>query len=638
VLCLHPDEVFYPVSPTYALDRSALMRHDASGDDIQISNDPTVSMVSSLTNPDDGYFLDNRRGTVEDDGILEDFKASEPAPTVHARVTSAWNGGYAVQYWFFYPFNDGALNRHEGDWEMVTVLLDSSREPTEVGYSQHYGGEGAEWSMVETSDGHPKVYVALGSHANYLRSYEGALGLASDKVSASGRLLSPDDYGLVNIGEAGEGGWLDFAGFWGEYGSEESGIIGERGPQGPAYFTGGDRWNEPSSWVAGLDEASEAKFQASWWLVNFIWVALGIMLISMLVRVYRIWRLKRRQGTLGPRLVPWGYMGGSNAKTIGLALSVAAIALALVAFFLPWYTVSINVEAGDYATGGPVDIIQIDGAHGVRFSMLQTEAGLAQLFSIPIPLAWLMVFGLLLFFLSTVGLRESKKMGNKFIGRGVGTIMTVFTILMVVAGIASGISQAVGDEAPNAAVHVLDTVAANPAFGSESATFGDYGYADLSWGLGSGAYLLIIAGLMYIASGILQRSAKCNYYELPGQAPAQPYAPQGQYAQQPGYYGPQAQANQPAQYQQQPYYPAQQPAQPQYGQPPHQYPPQQAYGPQQYSPQAQPSQYPPQGYQPAQTPPRSMTCPYCRANITLSGSTQPFPCPGCGNTMYPPQQ
>ena len=29
-----------------------------------------------------------------------------------------------IQYWFFYPYNDG-YNNHEGDWEHINVLLDS---------------------------------------------------------------------------------------------------------------------------------------------------------------------------------------------------------------------------------------------------------------------------------------------------------------------------------------------------------------------------------------------------------------------------------------------------------------------------------------------------------------------------------
>jgi hypothetical protein len=43
---------------------------------------------------------------------------------VHPFVTAAEGGGLelVLQYWFFYPFNDGA-NKHEGDWEHLNVVV-----------------------------------------------------------------------------------------------------------------------------------------------------------------------------------------------------------------------------------------------------------------------------------------------------------------------------------------------------------------------------------------------------------------------------------------------------------------------------------------------------------------------------------
>jgi hypothetical protein len=641
---LHPDEEFYPVSVDYAISRSDLMRNDGSAGGILVSSSPTEAMLSGLTDPSAGYYLDNRRGTIDDDGIIDDFQASKTSltPTVHARVTSAYGSGYAVQYWMYYPFNDGPLNRHEGDWEMVTVLVDSGEDPVSVGYSQHYGGENAEWSAVEVSGDHPKVYVALGSHANYLRSYEGAFGLAADKVSASGRVLRSDDYTLTMVGEAGEGSWLDFAGYWGDYGAVDSGVRGERGPLGPVYFSNGERWGDPESWVGNLHGASDMEWQASWWMVNFIWVAIGILLIVLLVRIIRIFRLKKQQGTLGPRLLPFAYLGGANAKkTAGLALSIAAMAIALIAFFLPWYAVSISVDSGAFATGGPADILVIDGFHGLQLNMLDAGAGMGQVFSAPVPFVWLMLFGLLLFVLSTVGVRESRKMGSRFVGRGVGAIMPVIMILVVVISMNSIISATVVDKSPSEIGEILDAMSGNPVFGSTRQSFGDYGAARLTWGLGSGAYLLILAGILYIIAGILQYSAKCNYYELPGQQPPVQYgAPQYQ---------------QPPQYAAQQQYAPQQPGQGGYqqttGQP--QYPPQQyqEQNPQsQYQQPAQQTQYQqtqqsyqgtygqPAQHQPAPSSQPAMVCPHCSAYILLpQGPRVPFGCPNCRNTLYPPQ-
>ena len=98
-------------------------------------------------------------------------------PTVYAHVATdpGYPGKLALQYWFFYPFND-FNNTHEGDWEMTQLVFDAAdadealtQDPAEVGYSSHEGAERAAWGdeKLEIVDGtHPVVYPAAGSHAN----------------------------------------------------------------------------------------------------------------------------------------------------------------------------------------------------------------------------------------------------------------------------------------------------------------------------------------------------------------------------------------------------------------------------------------------------------------------------------------
>ena len=106
---------------------------------------------------------------------------------VYAHVDTTSN---IIQYWFFYAFNGGDLNRHEGDWEMIQVVL-SGEQPTQVMFSQHYAGQTATWNQVEKEGDHVKVYVARGSHANYIKPYSGKIGLASDTVGDNGKILQP---------------------------------------------------------------------------------------------------------------------------------------------------------------------------------------------------------------------------------------------------------------------------------------------------------------------------------------------------------------------------------------------------------------------------------------------------------------
>jgi hypothetical protein len=99
-------------------------------------------------------------------------------PATYARVVTdpAYPGKLALQYWFFYVFNDWN-DLHEGDWEMIQLDFDAAtaqdalaKPPYEVGYSQHTGAERAEWGaskLTLVDKTHPVVYPALGSHANY---------------------------------------------------------------------------------------------------------------------------------------------------------------------------------------------------------------------------------------------------------------------------------------------------------------------------------------------------------------------------------------------------------------------------------------------------------------------------------------
>jgi hypothetical protein len=80
-----------------------------------------------------------------------------------------------VQYWFFYPYDEwttkvlgGRLTqRHEGDWEAVTVGFGAEEKPLFVAYSAHCGGRWTRWNRTKRFQTHPLVAVANGSQANY---------------------------------------------------------------------------------------------------------------------------------------------------------------------------------------------------------------------------------------------------------------------------------------------------------------------------------------------------------------------------------------------------------------------------------------------------------------------------------------
>jgi hypothetical protein len=87
--------------------------------------------------------------------------------TEHGKLLQYWYVSYDDLYSYNYPPDDLFWQAHEGDWEMVSVLVRHGRAVT-AGYSQHCTGERRPWSDVERWHGttHPVVYVANGSHAN----------------------------------------------------------------------------------------------------------------------------------------------------------------------------------------------------------------------------------------------------------------------------------------------------------------------------------------------------------------------------------------------------------------------------------------------------------------------------------------
>lgn len=176
--------------------------------------------------------------------------------TVYAHV-AVEDGKLALQYWFFYVYND-FNNKHEGDWEVVQLDFDAASpaaalrtRPFEVGYSQHDGAERAEWdsSKLELEGGtHVVVYPAEGSHANY---FSGALflgrsaaqGVGCDNTNSPWREVKPTVSVIPESDQAARAAfpWLAYEGKWGE---RRRGIYDA--PSGPSVKM---QWTEPITWA-----------------------------------------------------------------------------------------------------------------------------------------------------------------------------------------------------------------------------------------------------------------------------------------------------------------------------------------------------------------------------------------------------
>jgi hypothetical protein len=207
-------------------------------------------------------------------------------PVVYGRVAHE-DDRIVLQYWYFYyddvysylyPPRDFIWQAHEGDWEVVNVVLSGEEEPLFTGYSQHCTGERRSWANTPRLDGtHPLVHVAIGSHANYFTAGVHPIDTACIPPPAldffrRARLPLPVDYAFEGelsgppgidgpatpIHKIGDGGapWVDFAGFWGELQYFHAAPIGTfalgTSPVGPAFHS---VWGDPLGTLATWTQA-----------------------------------------------------------------------------------------------------------------------------------------------------------------------------------------------------------------------------------------------------------------------------------------------------------------------------------------------------------------------------------------------
>ena len=160
-------------NPTIALRGPWIASHDL----VQVG--PSAEDVSAGL---PGYALDLpgdplNPGCDYEKWAASQWRGSEPTIYAHVATESGVTDRIALQFFFFYPFND-YNNKHETDWERIQLefaapdaatALAGDLAPDAVVYSQHYGSERATWGddkLEIEDDTHPVVYVSAGSHAN----------------------------------------------------------------------------------------------------------------------------------------------------------------------------------------------------------------------------------------------------------------------------------------------------------------------------------------------------------------------------------------------------------------------------------------------------------------------------------------
>lgn len=296
ILYLHPDEQFFPVPIEAFLRESTLIIPDIQAPQlVREINNPSVDDLMTgiyldLNNADPGIKENKRFSTVPNPNDWNNVNPAVYGRLVKEESTNS-EQSTILQYWFFYVFNDygdfehstAEVLRHEGDWEMIQVILNKNESPTAT-YSYHRGGIHYDWDNANEEDSvlfdpsdinktHPKVFVAHGGHGSWNRpdsiSWEQDVFTINcdtehlDITSDKGTVLYPESfnkgttYSLIDISDAttsNDWRWVHWLGRWGEI--EPAGTsVGTAGPESPAIInyinpgnTDNNRWNDPLGW------------------------------------------------------------------------------------------------------------------------------------------------------------------------------------------------------------------------------------------------------------------------------------------------------------------------------------------------------------------------------------------------------
>jgi len=277
VLYFHPEEIFRPQPVDVILEQARLRRSRRLWFDtnVLLALDP---LDLFHLESDRSHFLDVWYGD-EGGSAYTNYSAHRafyeaalspaaggPPITVYANVVRDEAGRVTIQYWALYFYNDW-FNKHEGDWEMVQVMLNADRQPAWVVLSQHHGGTRRPWSRAPVEGGtHPAAYVALGSHANYFvgdEIYPNTQEIGDrritimDRTGTAGRVIPQVILltGRDRLAAAPEdwpgAAWLPFRGRWGEVAGQSD----FSGPLGPA--DKGEQWERPRDW--GMAQPLDAE-------------------------------------------------------------------------------------------------------------------------------------------------------------------------------------------------------------------------------------------------------------------------------------------------------------------------------------------------------------------------------------------
>jgi hypothetical protein len=209
------------------------------------------------------------------------------------------------------------------------------------------------------------------------------------------------------------------------------------------------------------------------------------------------------------------YIDGVNLKSIGNLLFIAGIVIAIIAVFSPWYAISADISTTEFSTEGSLDFFVIDGMNGVQISYPGSN-GPVPMGTLVLPFGAFILIGIVLTLIKTMGISESSVLGKKYLWRGIRFLIPMIILIIGVAIIGSVFSGLVPSEVQGSSVsQIFSSLSSSPFGGSQMITLAESGVTgtvEMHWGFASGGLLFILAGLLLIIGGFLEKKAGETFF------------------------------------------------------------------------------------------------------------------------------
>jgi len=327
------------------------------------------------------------------------------------------------------------------------------------------------------------------------------MGIESDIVGGDGITINFDQSSIIMLEDQS---WLNFAGRWGNWGTESEVALGRAGPHGPVFNQDGIRWARPEVYLSQTFAVNGLYFILAWFVANFLLLFLIYILARGGWKVFKIYRMIKKGGLLVMRFI-------KSKGGLFLIIGIVSILMTFVTLFLPWYTIAASSEAGPLAQEEAVNLMMIDGVNGVSVNLFlgdgESTSGFSNVFSAQLPFSIIFVASLVLLALDIIAIKKGRKLGGKFIIGAIISLLPFILILVFISLLPMFLPGAAmllpGQELPPQLENMVNSIASNPIAGTASQSFEVVGVTTVNWGFGIGAYIFLVAAILRIISGVM---------------------------------------------------------------------------------------------------------------------------------------